>query len=86
MLDSAQQIPSIVVIPVNEHAISEKWLNKYGAFPKDGKSLSFLSDARRFVLSIIINLQRYNKTRDITHRSWLTPTVIAAAMRKTPEN
>lgn len=49
MLDSAQQIPSIVVIPVNEHAISEKWLNKYGAFPKDGKSLSFLSDARRFV-------------------------------------
>ena len=39
MLDSAQQIPRIVVIPVNEHAISEKWLNEYGAFPKDGKSL-----------------------------------------------
>lgn len=37
--DSAQQIPRIVVIPVNEHPISEKWLNKYGAFPKDGKSL-----------------------------------------------
>ena len=67
MLDSAQQIPRFVVIPVNEHDISEKWLNEYGVFPKDGRSLCFLTDARGFVLSIITNVQKYNKTRAITH-------------------